>query len=463
MATSGSWEIEWQSSYWSSASNLKYYHWKGNWSKSGNTITLSNMTLWLTFTYSSSGSGTDNVTVTGGSAQSVTLTASGYSSNVASLNNTSFTVASSATSAAISCAIDGEVAGSTSIAFDPTITPPTGLTLTNVSTGTDSATGTITITGWGNGGSSSYRYLRMFLNNGGLQGRYEDVMNSMQSAITITNSSTAAAAGGLTFTPNTSYTLTAFAVNGNSQSDERSTSTSQTVVMLAESAAITNTATTRSTATFSYSTTADGGYYDKAIQYSLDGGATWVTAATVTGGSAATGSFTITGLTPNTNYSLQNRVTTTAGSSIGASVSFKTDVAFYGSVNGTTKIIDKMYGPIKRVAYSISSITNNSSLVASTLNDKFIETYGYMLLQPTNLQVTTGSTRYVVIRYGNSGNNILFSYTNGAYADEGVAWGWPSGVEPVNGSVYWTSAQKTMTKEIVKLYGSVNGVTKRVY
>ena len=129
MATSGSWEISWESGYWSDPTNTKYYHWSGNWSKSGNTITLSNMKLWLTFTQTSWGEGVDSVYTTGGSAQSVTFTASGLVSNQASLNNSNFTVSSTATSAVIACYIGGETTGTTTITFDATYVAPTTPTI----------------------------------------------------------------------------------------------------------------------------------------------------------------------------------------------------------------------------------------------------------------------------------------------------------------------------------------------
>lgn len=109
---------------------------------------------------------------------------------------------------------------------------------------------------------------------------------------------------------------------------------------------ISNTAVTADTATFSYSTTADSGFYDKQIQYSLDSGSTWVTGATVTGGAASTGTFTISNLFPGVSYTMLTRTTTTAGSTAGPTVTVTTLFAFklYGSVNNQAKGIKKLYG-----------------------------------------------------------------------------------------------------------------------
>ena len=132
MATSGSWNIEWPSNDWSGYP--KKYVWTGNWSKSGNTVTLSSMTLQIVMISGTGwGTATDSVTVTGGSAQTVSWTMGGASSNVVSLNNASNNVSGTQTSLTIQCAIAGEVTGSTSISFDPTYTKPSTPTITNVS------------------------------------------------------------------------------------------------------------------------------------------------------------------------------------------------------------------------------------------------------------------------------------------------------------------------------------------
>ena len=118
-------------------------------------------------------------------------------------------------------------------------------------------------------------------------------------------------------------------------------------------------------ATISYSASADGGYYDRYIQYSLDG-TNWSNAVTITGGSADSGTFTVSGLNPSTSYTIRTRMTTTAGSLNGSSISVTTKaaVALYGSVNGQTKKIAKLYGSvngetklIKKLYASVNGVT----------------------------------------------------------------------------------------------------------
>lgn len=98
--------------------------------------------------------------------------------------------------------------------------------------------------------------------------------------------------------------------------------------------------------TIAYSLPADGGALAKNVQYSLDNGTTWVTASTINTGSATTGNFTITGLNRNATYTVKTRVSTTAGSTNGNDVTFKTKAPFYGSVADKTKTINLFYGSV---------------------------------------------------------------------------------------------------------------------
>ena len=120
-----------------------------------------------------------------------------------------------------------------------------------------------------------------------------------------------------------------------------------------------------SSATISYSASADGGYYNRLIQYSLDG-TNWTTAITLTDGNAASGTFTVSGLNPDTAYTIRTRMTTTSGSLNGSSISVTTKpaVAIYGSVNGQTKKIAKLYGSVngetklvKKLYGSVNGVT----------------------------------------------------------------------------------------------------------
>ena len=315
-----SFSTQWQSSYWGYTSNIKYYHWTGDYSRSGNTITLSNMKLWLTFTYSSSGSGTDSVTVTGGSAQSVTLTANGTSSNTANLNNTSFTVSSSATSATITCSIAGEQTGSVTINFISNVS------VSDITPGTESFTATVSVAGWGGGNSSSrYRELQIWTASSSAlvsPRRYQKSYgNTLSSQITCDNNSEVTSGSSFTIQPNTEYTIGAYASNGDTSSASRRIGNYAT---LAPKDTLTVTGEHSSSLDISYSVPSDGGFYPKTLEYSIDGGVTWVTYATVSGGNATSDSFTISGLEANTTYTIKSRVTTSAGTTNNDDITGKT-------------------------------------------------------------------------------------------------------------------------------------------
>lgn len=341
MATSGSWDISWESGYWSSQANTKYYHWSGNWSKSGNTITLSNMKLWLTYTQSSSGSGTDSVTTTGGSAQSVTLTASGYASNQASLNSSSFSVGSTATSATIACYISDENTGSTTIYFDATYVAPTTPTVSVATTSATSSDLTITY------GTTSF----------GRPTTGTVYLYGGSSASPTTQLATATSTGSQTFTNtgldyNTIYYYRARAYNGQLYS---SYSTDTSMVTMPPKPTLTLASQTPNSVTLNWSVPADGGALTKTIEYKLSTESTWTTVDTVTTGDATSGTFTVSGLTPGSKVTIGLRSSTTTGFRAD-SVTVKLVYPFYGSVNGETKAISKFYGSVGGVTKQITKL-----------------------------------------------------------------------------------------------------------
>lgn len=135
-----------------------------------------------------------------------------------------------------------------------------------------------------------------------------------------------------------------------------------TIITVPGPATVTFDTATSHTATFNYLTTADSGYYPKTIQYSLDGGATWVDITTIFSGEATAGSFTISGLIPGVSYTLQSRISTTAGFTSNVDVAFSTDSSvadkniFYGSANNEAEEISKIYGSENNASVRIKKI-----------------------------------------------------------------------------------------------------------
>lgn len=248
-------------------------------------------------------------------------------------------------------------------------TAPTGLSLSSTSAGPDWVKGTVAVTGWGGLGDASTRYknLSVMKTNDKTTSvrRYQRVYgNALSSVVTVNNSTEY---GTMTIVPNTKYWLWWYATNGTQ--DTQSPTTSTTIIYTtakAPTVSVSNYTTT--TATISYSTTADGGAYSKKIQYSLDG-TNWSTGATVSSASATSGTYTISGLTPNKAYSIRTRVSTTAGTTTGSTLSVTTlsDAKLYGSVNGKTKLVKKLYcsvgGKAKVVTKVYGSVGGKAKLI----------------------------------------------------------------------------------------------------
>lgn len=118
---------------------------------------------------------------------------------------------------------------------------------------------------------------------------------------------------------------------------------------------------THEEATINFTTANDGGYYPKTIQYSLDGESTWNTGTTISSGTATTSSFLITGLSPETQYTVALRATTTAGSSATTTLSFTTAetpkvIKTYGSVSGSAVLLTDFYGSSNNQAQKITKL-----------------------------------------------------------------------------------------------------------
>lgn len=233
---------------------------------------------------------------------------------------------------------------STSVTVTEAVTAPTGLTVSNLQRGTRSFSADVSVTGWGGAGSGNSRYRELQVWTLGMteprkyQPAYGD---SLSSRIVVNDTSSG---GTLVIIPNTMYTIGSYATNGSISTGSVRYGDFATLPEAAEVAFL---STDGETATFSYTTKADGGQYPKRIEYSLDAGNTWLVGTTVTGGAIQTGEFTVTGLTPGTEYTMLTRTRTDAGATLGNSVVFiAATIQGYGSVGETTKKITRAYGSV---------------------------------------------------------------------------------------------------------------------
>ena len=345
-------------------------------------------------------------------------------------------------------------------------TAPTGLAVSDLTASTDSFSGTVSVTGWGGVGDASTRYRELQVwtyDPSSLEQPRRlqtEVGNTLSSTITVDNNS----ASTLVIVPNTRYTIGIYATNGTYNTGSQRVGN---YVTLAPKTTLTISSKTDTSAVISYSVPADGGFYSKDLEYSIDGGSTWTTVTTIVGSAATTGSFTISGLTPETSYTLKSRVVTTAGATTNNDRTFTTEGSqrIYGSVNGETKRITKIYGavPVPQSQFFVVAISGNNNFNNSTFNSAYYNTYGKMLLRPAALVVSTSNSLTTVsIKFFDNSTKYLFQYS-GTYINQGRAWGFTFAPVAGNVSSNEVTTYDYKTKRITKVYGSVNGQTKRIY
>lgn len=265
-------------------------------------------------------------------------------------------------------------------------TAPTGLALSNVSSTYNSVTGTVSVTGWGGAGDATTRYRNLSVlktaDKETSERRYQRVYgNTMSSAITVDNSTEY---GTMTIVSNTQYWLWWFATNGTIGTESPTTSTTTVYTKPAPLSAKSATVTGTTSIKISYTTAAEGNAYSKKIQYSLDG-TNWTDGATVSSGSATSGNFTISNLTPGTAYTIRLRTNTTAGVTSSGSVTATT----YKVPNAPTISVTNTSATVNRITYGTSSFNTPSTGT--------VYLYGGTASSPTTqltTKTTTGNSNY---------------------------------------------------------------------
>lgn len=254
-----------------------------------------------------------------------------------------------------------------SLSFDASGTAPSNGSISGLNSAYESGAITIKANSVSVSSSSSlssfnFRVLNSAYSSDSTPCQYKAATNGQAVSLTQANS-TAGSGGGITIMGNKSYNTGLRAQNAFGTYRYNG----PTVVTVCEPATISVTSS-GTTAQVSYSTVADGGYYNKTIEYSLDNGSTWVTGAVVSSGSASSGTFTITGLNVGTTYTMKSRVRTTAGSTDNTNVVFTAGAAtLYGSVGGNSEKIIKLYGSVggqsKAIKKLYGSVNGRAKLI----------------------------------------------------------------------------------------------------
>ena len=344
MATSGTFSAVWESNYWSSTSNTKWYHWQGKWSKSGTTITLSNQTLYMTFRNASYGSGiTDSVSTTGGSAQTVTWPtfSSSTTSGAVSLSNSSFSVSGSSTSSTISCVISGEYTGSTTISYDAYYKAPATPTISSMTWSKTPSARLVVDYGTTSFGVPTSGTVHLYCDT-------SPTPTTQRASETSTGTNTMI----ITSPPgNTKFYSRAIAKNSQLSSGYSPTVSLITGPSEPKSIEVTNITPTSVTAEVSIGTQ---GSDDTMTLVTTVGDSS--TSQHVVSGEVV--SVTINELESSTEYTISTYLINSTGSSNSKTATFTTpdDNKFYGSVDGKAKKIKKLYGSVDGKAKKIKKL-----------------------------------------------------------------------------------------------------------
>lgn len=324
-------------------------------------------------TYSSSVTGTLNIS-TQATSSTTAITVAGGQQNVwqGPFYTATWTFDSSRSGNTITCSwsTTDNVAswfsgsGSASITLPTVTVAPSGLSVTLKDYGENWGTFAVSLSSYGIPSSTDGRYIEAGItqensytgstSNGR---RWSIAKNTTSSTITVNNSSSTNGGpngAGYTITGNTKYYYGGYATNTSLTTNTMAGN----FVTLPPAPTITVSNITTTTATIKWATTADGGFYSKNIVAS-GAGLSSKTIATVSTGTASSGTYSLTGLTPSTKYTITYYAKTTSGSSTTKTVSFttaNTSSMLYGSVSGKTTKIHSFYGSVNGKTTGITKL-----------------------------------------------------------------------------------------------------------
>ncbi len=243
-----------------------------------------------------------------------------------------------------------------SLSFPSSGTAPTGLDVTNIAPSEQSIQATVSVTGWGGLGDSTTRYRELQVWQSDMAGlrRYQQVTgDTLSGTITCNNSSQ----GTLNILGNTKYWIGGYATNGTLASGPTSFGTTITRPPMALGSVGT---VTKNSAVINWNIANQGGELNVEVAYMVNTSGNWTTVETITTSGAKSGSFTVTGLSPNTSYTVDLRSKAVGGQTVGGqTLTFTTaDVGgkVYCSINSVAKKTKKGYCSISGVAKRIKKV-----------------------------------------------------------------------------------------------------------
>ena len=293
--------------YWGTWSGYAMYaNLSGDVSRSGNTVTLSNLSLYLTYEYSAWGQDSADIQIRNGntalSSTGVTFYADGGSSNTVSLNNASLNVAAGDTSHTFNLSWGGESGIDFTVSFPSGATAPTISAVSVTGRTWKSITVSSTVSSWGSGGSAANSYRTVKL----LQTAY--VVGANAYGVKVTGTSTSAVSTtvgrdnhnddvGTLFTIKgaAKYYYGVFATNGAAEARWASSDTVSfppaPLASITQSQVIDNTSSNKVTHTIkikgSDSNSNSNNVVSTQWRYSTNGGSSWSSWGTISGSATA--------------------------------------------------------------------------------------------------------------------------------------------------------------------------------
>lgn len=123
----------------------------------------------------------------------------------------------------------------------------------------------------------------------------------------------------------------------------------------------------------------------------------------------------------------------------------------------------KLYGSVSRTVWKITAFSP-ADISVDVFTAKYHSEYGDFTFRPYTIALNTvstpGTTKVILEDYDASNSQLLFSYSTGAYNNEGAPWGFQG--EPTIHRATSQSVEENVTTEVKKLYGSVNGQSKLI-
>lgn len=368
--------------YWGTTAYLVQGTLTGDVTRSGNTVTLSNMSLALSWPPYASGAWDVSFSLNGVAVYSARLGANTSSIN---LNNYSFGVSESQTSASVGWSTSDGYSGSFTVTFPSGATGPSGAYVNFVSSTWNSVQTQIGVSSWGTGYSGTPSLSHNVIVSSATSSNWTtsarrgltDTTSNLSSTKTLTNDNTVIRDGGINIRGCLSYKIGCYANNGvgvDTAFDNTTRYTPpaplQTLSKSSETYAGSNKSNVTISITGGNSTDNNNVTVSTQYRYSTNGGSSWTAWAQVGTGTPWTAKSVTFQVPCNTSIQVQARQVYQSQSSEIKSLTFtsmKTPAMLYVPVSGQSKLARKAYiginGQSEKVLKIYKGVNGQAKLV----------------------------------------------------------------------------------------------------